>query len=393
MTLTLVSGSVCAPQGFTAAGATAGIKDSGRPDVALIVSDVPATSAGLFTQNVAAAAPVLISRERVGRSESRGIVINSGCANACTGPPGIADAIQMAEVAASQVGADSDSFLVCSTGLIGSRLPMDLVREGIARAGAALSRDDDDAATAIMTTDTFPKKAAVKSSEGWSVGGLAKGAAMIAPNMAPMLALLTTDASVGADELKDVLSEAVHETFNSITIDGDTSTNDTILLLANGTSNEAPARSELLSGVKAVCRTLSEMIVRDAEGATKFVRVRVRGAATGEQARAAARSVATSVLVKTAIHGEDPNWGRIVSALGNSGADLDMSMLTVSIEGIAVFEEGNPVGKEAKTRAGVAMKEKEITISCDLMAGNAVSEFLTSDLSPEYVRLNSEYET
>ncbi|HVE77206.1 MAG TPA: bifunctional glutamate N-acetyltransferase/amino-acid acetyltransferase ArgJ [Actinomycetota bacterium] len=393
MTLSVVRGSVCAPEGFRAGGATAGLKESGRPDVALIVSDGPAASAGLFTQNTAAAAPVLISRQRVGRSESRGIVINSGCANACTGPPGIADAIEMAEVAASQIGCDPESFLVCSTGLIGSRLPMDLLREGIARAGAALSRDDDGAATAIMTTDTIPKRAALTSSQGWSVGGIAKGAAMISPNMATMLALLTTDAAVGPEELKDVLSEAVHDTFNSITIDGDTSTNDTILLLANGRSKTAPAGSELLSGVRAVCRTLAEMIVRDAEGATKFVRVRVRGAATADQARAASRAVSSSVLVKTAVHGEDPNWGRIVAAIGNSGASVDMGMLTVSIEGIAVFEEGSPAGNEAKARAAVAMKGKEITISCDLMAGNAVAECLTSDLSPEYVRLNSEYET
>lgn len=395
MTLQIVtSGGVCVPKGFRAAGVKAGLKKSGKHDLALIVSDVDAAVAGVFTTNRVPSPTVLVSRDRVERGSARGVVVNSGCANAWTGDKGYQDAVAMAAAAAESVGVQPEEMLVCSTGRIGSFLPMDRIRFGIKEAAAVLSTDDGDAMLSIMTTDTKPKRSAVSHARGWSVGGICKGAGMIAPNMATMLAFITTDAEVEPRVLKAVLNEIVETTFNAITIDGDRSTNDTVLVFANGAANAQPSPEELVEALHMVCRSLAEQIVADGEGATKFVRVRVRGAHEGEEAKLAARTVAESLLVKTALFGNDPNWGRIAAALGKSQVELDSNKLTISLNGVDLLSEGVPAPEETLSRMrGLLKHEPEITIVCDLFRGNATAEILTTDLSTRYVELNAEYET
>jgi len=393
--LTIVrTGGVCVPQGFRSAGVVAGIKASGNPDLALIVSDNDASVAGTFTTNRAAAAPVLVSKELAASGTARGVVVNSGCANACTGKQGYADAVEMAEQAAGALGAAPGSILVCSTGLIGSFLPMDKVRAGIAAAAADLSGDDEAAMKAIMTTDTKPKRSAVEHADGWRLGGICKGAGMIAPNMATMLAFITTDAVVDSRSLQSALSEIVEVTFNSVTIDGDRSTNDTVLAFANGASGVESSIEDLVTAMHMVGRSLAEQIVADGEGATKFVRVRVRGAVHDEDARAAARSIAESSLVKTALYGNDPNWGRIAAAIGNAAVEFEFEKLTISLNGVDLLSEGTPAAPETLRRLrGLLVHEPEVTIVCDLFLGTGIAEILTTDLSPEYVTLNAHYET
>lgn len=386
--------SVCAAKGFRAAGVAAGIKKSGGLDLALIVSDAAAWVAGTFTTNRAAAAPVRVSRSRIARGTARGVVVNSGCANACTGKRGYQDAVAMAKEAARAAGVEAEEMLVCSTGKIGVFLPMEAVRAGIAAAASSLSYDDEEAAAAIMTTDSRPKRAAIRHDRGWTVGGIAKGAGMIAPNMATMLAFITIDAVVAPTQLQEILSEVVGHTFNSITVDGDTSTNDTVLAFANGASGVTPDAGELSSAIERVCGSLAEQIVADGEGATKFVRVRVNGAAREEEARRAARAVAESLLVKTALYGGDPSWGRIVAALGYSNVEADLDRITISIAGHELIRMGEPAAAELHRQARTALEGAgQVTILCDLGAGPASAEILTTDLSPEYVRLNAEYET
>lgn len=393
MRLTHLDRGVCAAQGFRAAGVACGIKRSGGLDLAVILSDRPASAAGVFTTNACAAAPVVVSRLRVAGGEARGVVVNSGCANAATGARGIADAESMAEEAARLAGVDPQEMLVSSTGRIGSHLPMDKVRAGIREAVAQLKEDDEAATGAIMTTDTRPKRAAVAHPDGWSLGGIAKGAGMIAPRMATMLAFLATDAQVGAGVLQGALAEVVERTFNAVTVDGDTSTNDTVLLFANGASSLPVERAALVAALDAVCGPLAEAIVADGEGATKVVRVRILGATDEAEAKRAARAVAESLLVKTALYGEDPNWGRVAAALGKAAALPDFERLAVSIGGVTLLEKGAPAGTEAVARARAAMRESEIEIVCDLGSGTAAAGMLTTDLTPEYVRLNAEYET
>lgn len=385
---------VCAAKGFRAAGVVSHIKKSGLLDLALIVSDAPAAVAGTFTTNRAAAAPVRVSRERIAAGKARGVVVNSGCANACTGKRGYEDAIAMADEAARVLGVGPSEMLVCSTGKIGAYLPMEKVKAGIAMAAGALDFDDEQTAKAIMTTDTRPKRAAVLHPDGWAVGGIAKGAGMIAPDMATMLAFITTDAHVDRSLLKSLLSEAVGSTFNSITIDGDTSTNDTVLAFANGASGIAPDSEGFASALFAVCRSLAEQIVADGEGATKFIEVRVAGAAHEEDAKRAARAVAESLLVKTALFGGDPNWGRIAAAIGYSQVEADLDRITIAIAGHELVSAGEPAPDEMYRRARIALKEAgRLAIECYLSAGGASAEVLTTDLSPDYVHLNAEYET
>jgi glutamate N-acetyltransferase/amino-acid N-acetyltransferase len=383
---------VCAATGFRAGAAVAGIKASGGPDLVLVVSEVPAAVAGTFTTHKAAAAPVRLSRARIQAGTARGVVANSGCANAVTGSGGLKDAEDMAAWAASAVGAAPDELLVCSTGKIGSRLPMDRVAKGIAEAAAALGRDDEAVARAILTTDTRPKRAAARHATGWRLGGMAKGAGMIAPNMATMLAFLTTDAIVAPELLREVLPRVVASTFNMITVDGEPSTNDTVLLFANGASGQAPSAAEVEEALASVCRRLAEALVADGEGATKFVRVRVSGAWSTEEAHRAARSVAESPLVKTALFGSDANWGRIAAALGKADVTLDLEALSIAMAGVTLYDGGEATGDEALRRAEEALKARQITVECDLGMGDGEAVILTTDLSTGYVKLNAEYE-
>lgn len=386
---------VCAAAGFRAAAVEAGIKRSGGLDLVLAVSDRPATVAGTFTTHRAAAAPVRVTRSRVASGSARGVVVNSGCANAVTGARGFQDAEDMAAAAAAQAGIEVAEMLVCSTGKIGSHLPMDKVAKGIAVAASRLANTpeaDEEVARAILTTDTRPKRACVAHGRGWSLGGMAKGAGMIAPDMATMLAFITTDAVVAAEHLQAGLGPAVRASFNAITVDGEPSTNDTVLVFANGASGVAPSEAELSSALENVCGRLAEAIVADGEGATKFVRVAVRGAWTPVEARRAARSIAESPLVKCALYGADANWGRIAAALGKVDITLDLDVASIWMGGALLFDRGRPTGDRAVEEAHTGLLAHEVEISCDLGVGDASAVMLTTDLSPGYVEVNAQYE-
>src|SRR5579862_6165366 len=369
-TASTIAGGVTTPRGFKAAGISAGIKASGAPDLALLVSDTPARAAAVFTTNRVQAAAVLVSREHLTRSGglTRAIVVNSGCANACTG-------------------------------VIGVALPMDKVRSGVPKAFHALGADQGSAASrAIMTTDPFPKEAAIQIAIGGravSIGGMAKGSGMIEPMLATMLAFVTTDADVPPGLLSRALTEAVDESFNAITVDGDCSTNDCVMLLANGASGVAiddQSYAAFVGGLRAVCRELAMGIVRGGEGATKLVTVRVTGAASAAEARKAAKTIANSLLVKTALHGGDPNWGRLICAAGRAGVAFDASRAAVTIGSIVLFRNGQPYD-ELAPKAAEYLKGKEIDVGVDLGAGTASSTVWTCDLSAEYVRINADYRT
>jgi glutamate N-acetyltransferase/amino-acid N-acetyltransferase len=370
----------------------AGLKRSGGLDLALIVSDTPASAAGVFTSHRAAAAPVHVSRERVAGGAAQVIVVNAGCANAVTGARGRRDAEAMAAEAAAAVGVDPGRALVCSTGKIGNFLAMHRVSLGIAEAAGKLSTDDVAAADAILTTDTRRKTAALSHDAGWRLGGMAKGAGMISPDMATMLAFITTDAVVGPDLLQKALTSAVNDSFNAITVDGECSTNDTVLVLANGASGVTPSADDVAAALGSVCGSLARAIVADGEGATKFVRVSVSGARTPEEARRAARSVAESPLVKCALFGEDANWGRVAAALGKTDVGLDLDVLSIAMGGVTLFDRGQPVDGDAEARAHEGLTAHEISIDCELAVGEASGEILTTDFSHGYVDINAEYE-
>ena len=389
---TEIPGAVCAAGGFRAAGVAAGLKRSGGLDLALIVSGAPAAAAGVFTSHRAAAAPVHLSRDRIAGGTAQVIVVNAGCANAVTGPRGRRDAEAMAAEAAAAVGVDPGLALVCSTGKIGNFLAMDRVSRGIAEAAGRLGTDDAAAADAILTTDTRRKTAAVSHADGWRLGGMAKGAGMIAPDMATMLAFITTDAVVAPDLLQKALAAAVNDSFNAITVDGECSTNDTVLVLANGASGITPSADDVAAALGSVCGSLARAIVEDGEGATKFVRVVVTGARTPEEARRAARSVAESPLLKCALFGEDANWGRVAAALGKTDAGLDLDSLSIAMGGVTLFDRGQPVGEDAEARAHESLTPHEISIDCDLGLGDASGEILTTDFSHGYVDINAAYE-
>jgi glutamate N-acetyltransferase/amino-acid N-acetyltransferase len=390
---------VTAPLGFRAAAVAAGIKP-GRPDLALVVSDVPATAAGVFTTNLAQAAPVLVSRAHLAAGRARAIVVNAGCANAGTGEQGLADARQTAESVARAVGCRSEEVLVASTGVIGVRLPMDRVRMGIAEAARRLSREGGaDAARAILTTDTRPKQVAVEFAVGEAtcvVGGMAKGAGMIAPHMATLLAFFTTDAAVSAPLLRRALAEAVGASLNRITVDGDTSTNDCALVLASGArpappiERGGPAYDAFRGALAAAARRLAEMLVRDGEGATRVAEVRVEGARTAKDADRVARTVAESPLVKTALHGGDPNWGRILAAVGRAGIPLDAGRVSIWIGDVHVAEHGAARSYDEK-QAATAMREDPVRLRIRLGEGEASGWLWTSDFSRGYVDINAHY--
>jgi glutamate N-acetyltransferase/amino-acid N-acetyltransferase len=396
---------ICAPSGFRAGAAAAGIRGDGddeRLDIALIVSDRPCVAAGVFTRNLVKAAPVVISQLTLRRNAPvRVVVVNSGNANACTGPQGFRDALRMATIAADSCDADPPEVLVCSTGVIGRPMPMDRVADGVRSAAARLDdRGGDRAAQAIMTTDTVTKTAVASVRIGDTVcmvGGMAKGAGMIHPDMATLLGFLTTDAAVERDALQSVLTEVCSRTFNCLSVDGDTSTNDTLLFLANGAAGGTPVTlgsvgvAALSEAVEDVCISLVEQLAADAEGATKSICVAVRGAADNAQARAGARTVALSSLVKSAVHGADPNWGRIVAALGRSGASFALDRCRVAIGGVEVFAgQPTPVDLDA-VRA--AFGRSRIDIEIDLGTGEGNGRAWGCDLSPEYVHINADYTT
>jgi glutamate N-acetyltransferase/amino-acid N-acetyltransferase len=397
----IVTGGVTAPRGFRAAGVSAGIKANKGLDLALIVSDGPARVAAVFTTNLAVAAPVVVSREHLLRSggSARAVIVNSGCANACTGDAGMEAAREMASATAALVGCPADEVLVASTGVIGVQLPMDTVRRGVPLAFRSLAADQGpQAARAIMTTDPFPKEAAVEITIGGRVvviGGIAKGSGMIEPMMATMLGFVTTDAAVPQALLDRALREAVNETFNAITVDGECSTNDCVMLLANGASGvEVDDRTyaDFVGGLRSVCHELALGIVRGGEGATKLVTVTVTGAATTADARKAAKAIANSPLVKTAIHGGDPNWGRLVAVAGRAGVAFELSRAAVRIGSVVLFADGRP-HDEAAPEAAEYLKGTDISVSVDLGVGRASSTVWTCDLSADYVRINADYRT
>ena len=398
-----IQGGITAPAGFRAAGLHCGIKKNGTPDLALVVSDAPSTyAAGLFTTNLAKAAPVLVSQRNLAGSGGvvRAIVTNSGCANACTGPQGTADAEEMAGLAATALGLDPRQVLVASTGVIGVNLPMPSLRAGVPAAAAALAAEGGAAAArAIMTTDPFPKEASVEVTTDvghFRVGGMAKGSGMIEPRMATMLGYLTTDAAVDPALLHRALADACRYTFNAITVDGEPSTNDCVFAMANGMSGvviDEGLYPALFEGFRQVAHELALSIVRGGEGATKLVAITVTGAATDADAWMAARAVANSPLVKTAVHGADPNWGRLVAASGRSGAAFVLDRARVRIGGLVLFEDGQPFDGRAP-EASEYLKGATLDIEVNLGTGGTHSATVwTCDLTAEYVKINAEYRT
>ncbi|WP_327303964.1 bifunctional glutamate N-acetyltransferase/amino-acid acetyltransferase ArgJ [Streptomyces sp. NBC_01298] len=380
--------SVTAARGFLAGAVRAGIKESGDPDLALVVNRGPSrAAAGVFTSNRVQAAPVRWSRRVLADGRISAVVLNSGGANACTGPGGAEDTRAMAERTALAVDTAADEVAVCSTGLIGVRLPMDRVTAGIAAAADRLSPEGgEEAAVAIKTTDSV-HKTAVATGPGWTVGGMAKGAGMLAPGLATMLVVLTTDADASADVLDAALREAVNTTFDRVDSDGCMSTNDTVLLLASGSSGITPEHAELTAAVHAVCRDLALQLVADAEGASKEIEVSVVGAASEADAVEVGRSVARNNLLKCALHGEDPNWGRVLSAIGTTSAVFDPDRLDVAINGVWVCRDG--AGGESRDKADLS--GRRIAITVDLRSGDSSAVIWTNDLTAEYVHENSAY--
>jgi len=404
---------VTAPKGFRAGAASAGVKAlTEKPDVALLAADVDCPAAAVFTQNKVCAAPVVVSREHLARRRAlRGVAANSGNANACTGKQGLADAREMARLAGVALGCPAQAILVASTGVIGRLMPMDKVAAGITRCAAALRAGpeaDRAFARAIMTTDTRPKQAGVRLTmrgRTITVAGATKGVGMIAPNMATTLGFLTTDAPVPAPLLGKVLGRAADVTYNCLTVDGHTSTNDTLVLMASGLAMEGAGKTlsrpvaagssdatAFEAAVTAVCESLARQIADDAEGGTKTIEVLVTGARSDDEARRAACAIANSPLVKTAFFGEDPNWGRIVSAAGYAGISSGPETMHLDLSGVAIFDRGTPIQADL-TRLQSVMKAHDITVRLDLGAGKGKARYLTCDFSYDYVKINAEYTT
>lgn len=395
-----VEGGVLAARGFLGAGVSAGLKRSGKRDVAVIAGQERCAAAAVFTRNAMAAAPVIVSREHAADGYARAIVVNAGNANACTGDQGVADARAMAEAAAAALGCDARDVLVASTGVIGVPLPVDLVVAGIEEAVEQLDLVTGDAvAEAIMTTDTFPKQVAVRfevDGRTYTVGGVAKGSGMIKPDMATMLAFLTTDAPLDPEACDAALRQAVARTFNRVTVDSDTSTNDMCALLASGAAGGEPITPSderfepVATAVEHVCGELARMIARDGEGATKLITVTVTGARDERDAERAAFAIAESPLVKTAVFGGDANWGRVAMALGKSGAALDPARVRIVFAGILTCENGTAV-PFSEEEAARALQAPEVEVVADLGVGDAAATVWTCDLTYEYVRINGEY--
>lgn len=398
-----IDGWVTTPQGFLAAGVKAGIKARGNHDVAVIYSTVPAATGAVFTQNKMCAAPVLVSRKVAARPYAQAIVVNSGCANACTGEQGLKDAEAMQAQAAGLLGVEPEAVYVCSTGVIGHFMPMDKVARGIADAVDAMDESEGEScAMAIQTTDTFIKHAAYEFEVGGKtakIAGIAKGAGMIHPNMATMLTFLTTDAAIASDVLKRAVKAAADKSFNMVVVDGDTSTNDSMIVLANGLaeneiilSEEHPDYPVFFEALVTCAQDLAKMIARDGEGATKFLEVNVCGAATWEEAKTAAMAIAKSPLVKTAFFGKDPNWGRIVCAAGYSGAAMEPDKVNLEIGGVRLVEHGMNCNVPLESLKDI-MEQHDISMKIDLGAGTEEATVWTCDFSYEYVKINGEYHT
>ncbi|MDT7619008.1 MAG: glutamate N-acetyltransferase / amino-acid N-acetyltransferase [Pseudonocardiales bacterium] len=388
--------SVTCAQGFRAAGVAAGIKNSGNPDLALVVNDGPRfDAAGVFTRNKVKAAPVLWSEQVLATGSLHAVVLNSGGANACTGPEGFQTSHATAEKAAEVLGSDIDPWgavdvAICSTGLIGAQLPRERVLAGVELAAGALASDEGAglaAATAVMTTDTVAKQSSRTDPAGWSVGGFTKGAGMIAPSMATMLSVITTDAVVDVPVLQEALRAAVRVSFDRLDIDGVMSTNDTVIVMASGASGVEADPIDLTNALTAVCKDLAAQMQADAEGVTKRITVRVSGAVTEDEAVVVARTVARDSLVKTALFGSDPNWGRIAAAVGYSAADVNPDLLDVAVNGVLLCKGGVAAGD----RGAADLSGKEILVQVELGLGDGVAEILTTDLSHAYVEENSAY--
>lgn len=382
--------SITSPRGFRAAGVAAGIKSGGQLDVAAVVNDGPQhVAAGVFTSNRFQAAPVLWSRDVVTAGQVAAVALNSGGANACTGAAGYSDTVATAEHLSAVLGCAASEIAVCSTGLIGARLPMPMLLDGLTEAAAAATATEaaaEAAATAILTTDTCTKQAHVMGA-GYQLGGMAKGAGMLAPELATMLVVLTTDAALDLAAAQQALTAAVATTFNRIDSDGCMSTNDAVLLLASGASGVSPTTSDFTERLTELCDSLAQQLIADAEGASKEIRIDVVHAASELDALSAARTVARSNLLKCAIHGQDPNWGRVLSALGTSSAQFDPAQVDVAINGIWVCR-GGEVGED---RTLVDMAGRHVTLTINLNAGAAAGTIRTNDLTAGYVHENSSY--
>ncbi|MDD2600116.1 MAG: bifunctional glutamate N-acetyltransferase/amino-acid acetyltransferase ArgJ [Kiritimatiellae bacterium] len=400
---THIEGGVTAAAGFKAAGVEATVKYTSRRDMALLVADEPCVVAALYTSNKVAAAPVLIDRERSASGVAQAVVINSGNANACTGALGLQNAHEMGRLTAAALGIDQSLVLVCSTGVIGVHLPMDKIAMGVKKAAVALSRDGGhNAACAIMTTDSVKKEVAVEleiDGRRIAIGGMAKGSGMIEPNMATMLAFITTDAVIAADALDMALRLAVEISFNRIVVDGDQSTNDTVIAMASAQagnqslSQEHPEWERFVDALKTLCLELAKKIVMDGEGATKFVTVKVSGAATAADAQLVARAVAKSPLVKTSWFGVDPNWGRVIAAVGYSGAAVEEQRVQISIGGIVAYDQGRVAQTGELDAMRRAMKARFFEVEINLNLGDGCDTVFTCDLSHDYVSINAEYTT
>lgn len=385
--------------GFVAGAVAAGIKKDGKKDLGMIYSKVPACAAGLFTGNKIQAAPVLLDKERIKAGRCQAIVANSGNANACTGKRGIEDAEAVARAAATTLGISEELVLVASTGVIGLHLDVNSIEAAIpALAGGLHAAGLTDVADAIMTTDTFPKTVSKQSHVGekaFTIAAIAKGAGMIHPNMATMLCFVCTDIDADADLLKQALNDAAQGSFNAITVDGDTSTNDTVLLLANGLSGlhlrEASIATAFQSALDEVLFTLALQIVRDGEGATKQVTVCVKGASDDRDARQVAYTIANSPLVKTALFGEDANWGRIMAAVGRAGVPVNPETIDISFDNVCVVKDGQGCGKETEGDAAAVLQTDRFTITVSLKMGGGGATVHTCDLSTDYVRINADY--
>jgi len=395
-----INGGVTAAMGFKAAGVHGGIKMN-KKDVCIILSETPASAAGVFTTNKVVAAPVTIDKEQLAKNgKISTIVCNSGIANACTGDQGIKDGWETIKIMSKELNVGENEVLIFSTGVIGKNLFMDRLAKGISIAAKNLSKENHTAAAeAIMTTDTFSKEYALKIKIGnndITIGGMAKGSGMIKPNMATMLGFITTDAAISNKLLQETLSAVADKSFNRISVDNDTSTNDSLVVLANGMSRvpELVKGSEdynlFASALEKVCRTLAKMIVKDGEGATKLIEVNVKGVSTAEFALKAARTIADSYLVKTAIHGADANWGRIISAVGYSGIDYVPEKVTLKLSGLQIMEAGYKVVFKEKEAKEILMKN-EVKIEVDLHDGEYEETVWTSDLSKEYITINASY--
>ncbi len=400
--ITDIQGGITAPRGFTAAGVHCGIKKA-KKDFALIYSDTPATVGSAYTKNVVQAAPVLVDKAQCARGGTfRALAVNSGNANACTGSRGMQDAWAMVTLTAAALHIVPEEVLVSSTGVIGQYLPMDRIAEGIQLSAQSLGNHGTCAAEAIRTTDTFTKEAAVQfEHEGVTItlGGMAKGSGMIAPNMATMLAFVTTDAAIAGGPLQAATNATVPRSFNRISVDGDMSTNDMVIVLANGRAGNphigepsGALYEAFTAALERLLVTLSKMIVMDGEGATKFVEIRMMGALTEAEADTAARAVANSNLVKTAIHGEDANWGRILAAIGYSGITFDPALVTMHFGDVPILGQNYAIDF-SEERAKEVLKAREIVITIDLHRGSAHAIFWTCDLSKEYVAINANYRT